>query len=166
MSTMQQRRNHRLKTKEDLMKKLTPCGAKVHKCVLSKKKACRRRSREMLAKEMGMTRQELTKRYPKYDVHHEKRMSFKQEPGCKCSLACPVNETILVPSSWNRGAMKTFEFNEQKGYSFNDQMKGVHKCDGNKAKRPTPPSHSISLAAVSSKKNKLKKATKRGRGNA
>jgi hypothetical protein len=143
-SDAQRRRDRRAKTKKDRLDTLTTCGAKVHKCVQSKKKSCRRRSRELLAKKMGMTRKDLSKLYPNFDVHHEKRMTFKQAPGCSCSLSCPINQTSLVPSSWNRGVMKEWETNTQKGYSFDEQMKGVRKSKG-KGRPPKPPS-SLSVA--------------------
>jgi hypothetical protein len=144
VSAAQQQRDRRADTKKKRLQTLTKCGAKVHKCVQSKKKDCRRRSREVLAKKMGMTRKDLSKLYPNFDVHHEKRMTFKQAPGCSCSLSCPVNQTSLVPSSWNRGVMKEYETNTQKGFSFDEQMTGVRKSSGNSP--PPKPPQSISVA--------------------
>jgi hypothetical protein len=131
-------KEHRLRSKKKLEAKLTPCGVRVHHCVMAKKAACRKRSRELIAQKMGLRVQDLTVLYPNHDVHHEKRMTFKAKKGCKCSLSCPLNSTSLVPASWNRGAMKHFETNIQRGYSFEDQMRGVPKSNGNSQTAPPP----------------------------
>jgi hypothetical protein len=132
-----------LKSKHNKQRELTACGKKVHACVQAKKKACRTRSRALLAQKMGMTPSDLSKLYPNFDVHHEKRMTFKQTPECSCSLSCPINQTSLVPSAWNRGVMKAYETNTQKGYAFHEQMTGTRKTNGT---APPLPPRSISVA--------------------
>jgi hypothetical protein len=129
---------HRMKSTKAQEDKMTPCGVQVFRCVAKKKAECRKRSRIQLARKMGLDPKDLSIRYPNYDVHHKVRMTFKAEPGCSCSLSCPVGNVALVPSSWNRGVMKKFETSTQSGYSFEEQMKGVRKKGASKTPPPLP----------------------------
>jgi hypothetical protein len=136
---------HRVKSRKSREDRMTPCGVKVLRCVEKKKAECRKRSRALLAQKMGLSGKAMSEMYPNHDVHHEKRMTYTAKPGCSCTLKCPFSKTSLVPSSWNRGKMKAFETQVQRGYSFEDQMKGVRKSDGT-GKAPLAPDSAMGTA--------------------
>lgn len=138
---------HRRRSDENRMKKLTPCGVSVFKCVKAKKAACRKRSRQLVAEKMGLRLQDMAALYPNHDVHHEKRMTYKAVPGCSCTLSCPLSRTTLVPSSWNRGVMKKYETQVQRGFSFDDQIKGVRKSKNGSDGIPPPARPSTALSS-------------------